>query len=1677
MGGVRGLRSRRLSASRTLAGRLATIAAVVILGVGCAGPTPTVPTIATSTPLPSSQAHASPGSSPATAPSASSQPPDDGTWTSVVPTGLPQTASLTPTEGGIQSVARTTAFVLTSLAGQSALDLAARVVADPPVQFAVTASGASKAILQPTAVLAAATRYRLSLARADGTIEASWTARTAGPLHITDTVPGNTATAVPLDAGVELTFDQAGVTAGAMAKSFTISPATKGDFVAKGRVVAFVPASPLRRATLYTVTVHHGLSLAGTGEVLEKDVTVQFETAASRQTQVRVWLADALVDATPRERAALTLWVDVPEGSSAPKTVAVTAHRLASLDPALAAWRSVTDSPDWTMVAAKQAVPTAGLPLLFSASVPIRQIVDGTHWIQLPRSLPAGWYVVTVTFAGMPRQLVLQITDTATYALATSTRTAVWVQDLRSGHPAIGATATLAGATLAGSANAQGLLVATTPSKVVAGDVTVPLLLVRYQGATTFRPISASSICDGCGGKGSVVGASPDHWWSLLTTDRSEYRRTDTVNLVGVAKHRVSGSVPAAVRLLVLHNGDDGATPILTQTAVPDGRGMYTASFKLVDLPPGGYWVRAMVGTEQTGESWFDVATIRKPAYAITLTTDKHAVISGQAVRTTVGAAFFEGTPVTGVTVHLMVNDTAAATVATDTTGQASAAVLPVIDEGSQVSYPSIDAIPVLPEEGQITGSAPVAVFAGSAFVSLDGTAATKTVSVSGAVNTVAWDRFEQAGVDLSAVDPRGAPRAGAVVQVAVLAHYTMRKASGTEYDFITKRVVTKYDYLDRTFALPAKSVRTGPDGKFRLVVDTTHSAYAYEVTATYADEAGRKVVNSTWINSTSGFLAYPQPWLEAVDGHADTAAYAVGDEIAIRYTAGVKTTSAARYLFVTLQQGLRTAQISSSRVFRTTFTTASVPNIAIAAVRFTGSSFEVVPGLYTARIEPSERTMTVSLTTDKTRYLPGETANVTAQTLDRNGQPVAASVFVRAIDEKLYAMGAATEDDPVPQLYADVPDGVIGSARSHQTPNPSEGGGGGDTTGGGGAGGRTDFRDWLVAKIVRTDATGRATVAIPLADDLTSWRVAATAIDSALNAGATSIKVPVGLPFFVDAVLAPQYLVADRPVVRMRSYGTSLQTGTPVTFVVSSDTLPMTATTVTADAFGSAYVPLPALSAGTHKIRIAGSATVGGENLADTMTRTFTVVASRATQLRTTWSPLTGRASVQAGAGMTHVVLVDAGRGRVVPTLEELAVPDAVRADQELASALANRVLVEQFGLPAVAAPDPNGLDVYRVEDGLAIVSWGSIELDVTALAAMARDPRLTAGNLDPLLSTVAASPDETRARRLLALAGLAALGEPVEDQITAASTQTDLTVEEQVNLALAALEAGDETLAGRLEQQILASHGFRYGQQVRIDPGPDVDAAVTTARLAIVASSLGDPVAAEMDAYVAAHPSPTTLVDLERALAARGWATRVAVVKSSAAITFDGVRQVAALDGSHAAAYDLTPAQASSASIEPVSGTVLVVQTWDAALDAASLKARDGVTMTRTVTPASAIAADDTVIVEFHVTIPPAERSAGWLLVDNVPSGLAPISYLGAVPVEESPAGFVSPTFMDGQRVAFLVGWDPKQSDYTLRYVARVVTPGAYTWETSVLQSTADPAWGLTVAPTTITIRTPGS
>ncbi len=91
-----------------------------------------------------------------------------------------------------------------------------------------------------------------------------------------------------LDTAIEITFDQLGVTAEDFAAHFSIAPAVAGRFEALGRSIAFLPDRPLARSTLYTVTVGRGLPLPGTGEILERDMVIRFETVGKVPSKVTV---------------------------------------------------------------------------------------------------------------------------------------------------------------------------------------------------------------------------------------------------------------------------------------------------------------------------------------------------------------------------------------------------------------------------------------------------------------------------------------------------------------------------------------------------------------------------------------------------------------------------------------------------------------------------------------------------------------------------------------------------------------------------------------------------------------------------------------------------------------------------------------------------------------------------------------------------------------------------------------------------------------------------------------------------------------------------------------------------------------------------------------------------------------------------------------------------------------------------------------------------------------------------------------------------------------------------------------------------------------------------------------------------------------------------------------------
>jgi hypothetical protein len=1698
---------------RGVAIAVGVVVIAVIAGVVATGG-PGGPTVGPSTSPGASQAVAS---ARVTAPSsaAPSEPPEQD-WSAAPLPPYAAVADLRPDRSDAAGITLDTTFTLASLTGADPRTVARRLESDPELSLVVAASPTPTSVtLRPAAPLTAGRTYRFTLRAEDGTVAGSWAFQSRAPLHVVSTLPGDSTTGVPIDTGIEVTFDQDG--AGDLAGYLSISPAVQGRFERHGRTQVFVPTG-LRRATLYTVTIRHGLPVQGTDLTLERDVRFRFETAApTASPTARFHVGRDVLETSPTDRPVIGLQVVLPEKDDGqtikpPTKVDVRVYRFPSLETTLVRMRDFLDAPSWTEWS-DPSVPTTGLRKVLSFTASLRAIpTTADHVIVFPTRLPRGWYLVEVGKAGRKAQAFLQVTDVSAWVTVLSDRTVVWVNDVVRGRAIRGAAVRVAGGSSLGRTGSNGLLVASTPGDLVPSAIESsviqqaaqpsPILIVRARnGHALLVPFDTDRSGSLYRGEWSKEGpARSDGWWSLLSTDRAVYRRDDQVEAWGFLRRRIDGRVPATIDLrLILPVNQDQADPaaVARTAAQPRASGAYAASLSLDGVPLGAYLLEARVDGRVVSRTWLDVGIIRKPAYRVSVVTDRHVVIAGQTVHVTVEADFFDGQPVpaTPFAVRDDYDEATATTATTGGDGRTTSDWTPSLgDQPEGSNWRTVSVTPARPEEGEITSDAAVLVFPSALNLMAEGSVSGSRLVVTGSVHDVDVARLERelsaSGERYGDVDPNGRPIAGARVAVAITELIPVRHLVGYDYDSIAKRAVPRYEFDFRRKPLRTLTVTTRADGTLRISVRVPTPDHEYEVVLTTVDSAGRIERRSTTATRPVEAQSSDLPVFESIVGPRERdLVYRIGEAVRLTMTDGVKplpTGGSNRYLYVVSKQGLRSATVTTSPRFSRRFAASDTPAIFIIGVRFTGRTYTAKADAW-ASFDIRQRRITVALSSDRSSYRPGDVATVTVRTTDEKGRPTPATVTLRAVDEKLFAMGAAQVIDPLGDLYQRVESGIVRLTATHQLPTGGGPEGEGGATGGGGPGGveaRDDFRDTLVFRQLETDASGRATVSFKLSDDLTTWHLSASAVTPSLSAGEGQLMLAVGLPFFVEATIADEYLAADRPVIRLRAFGSALHAGDPVVFTVAAPSLGLAPTRFSGTAFEDVSVPLPSPSVGTQTVTIDATATAqGGAPLADRLVRTFAVVRSRSTTASVVSATVTADLRLPGGPDITTYTFSDAGRGRFVSLLQALVAGEGARVDQALARAIAHDLLVAEFGVdPATQPPatfDPAVYPIGRQENdqgdlvtaGIPLVPYGGPDAELAAKIALVAPDRFDQSYLRDALVTVRDLATTTRELRLAVLAGLAGLGEPVLVDLRSAAGATDLTIRERIDLALGFQAVGDDAAALAIERDLLAQYGQRLGSWTRLRVGMSLDDTVAaTADLALVAAGVGDPVAPSLAAYVDANPARDTIHALDQVGYVERALGRTPSAAAGFAYTVDGQRTVVDLRPDQAFTIALTASQREELKLEPLSGQVAVTASWTEPVDIGSLTADPALRLTRTVTPSGPIPPDRLVVVDLTPTFGILAVHGCYQVVDLVPSGLAPVARTDGWVGDD---GTIGPYSVVGQRVEFCASNDPTALRVTkMRYLARVVTPGDYAWEPAVIQLPDAPQAAAFTPPTRVTI-----
>jgi uncharacterized protein YfaS (alpha-2-macroglobulin family) len=191
-------------------------------------------------------------------------------------------------------------------------------------------------------------------------------------------------------------------------------------------------------------------------------------------------------------------------------------------------------------------------------------------------------------------------------------------------------------------------------------------------------------------------------------------------------------------------------------------------------------------------------------------------------------------------------------------------------------------------------------------------------------------------------------------------------------------------------------------------------------------------------------------------------------------------------------------------------------PNV-FYTVTLLGPKRQMYQAETSVRVSPLPQFLQVSLETDKERYTPGETAQITVKTRNAQGDPISAETSISVVDAALYFL----KEDPTPDIQR-----FFYQRRYNQvsttTSFPQHYPGGLDKLANQL---RQDFRDtagWFPNVV--TDRNGQATVSLRLPDNLTTWRLTARAITLNTEVGSSQKTIQVTKDLLVR-LATPRFL------------------------------------------------------------------------------------------------------------------------------------------------------------------------------------------------------------------------------------------------------------------------------------------------------------------------------------------------------------------------------------------------------------------------------------------------------------------------------------------------------------------------------------------------------------------------
>jgi uncharacterized protein YfaS (alpha-2-macroglobulin family) len=660
---------------------------------------------------------------------------------------------------------------------------------------------------------------------------------------------------------------------------------------------------------------------------------------------------------------------------------------------------------------------------------------------QLPiDGLASGTYLIEATDGTYKAYTVALVTSIAVVERPINGKASLYVADRKTGAPIADSDVSLwAGHALQSSAKtgADGMATlamnATNAKRAQAGGEPENVWILAHHGsdAALVTPWSYG-----------FTGETPNTLAAYIYTDRPVYRPGHTVHIKGIVRQHKDDTLdlPAANTLKLTVTDAENKTVFSKELPV-SGHGTVAADFDLERDAGLGYYTISLGGTSSSpsgGEyddsgyrssgGSFYVEEYKKPEYQVTVKPTVQRVLQGSSITATIEARYFFGEPVANAKVKYVVHTMPHYWWDQDEAGgdDAEADDSGEGDVGEESDYNATEQQEhegILDANGRLTVTVPTSIAAKPQWGSNRDQDYRIEARVTDAANRevaghstvlATYGSFRLMAEPTSYVFKPGDP-----VRVKVTAIDYDSKPVQTAVHLAVS--LTKWDSVTHQRSesqVLSKDAQTGADGTVLvdLPVDSSSSG-DFNVTASAVTPEKRTVEDTTWIWIwNGGGEGYNRSNTQA-QIVADKKSYAVGDTAHLLLVTGLKDSWAVVTAEGDTVQWKQLIHATSESVaFDVPITKLAQPNIVINAVLVHEN--QIVTAHKSLKVPLVERTLNLTATPSKDKYLPGEKGSFDVFAKDAQGHPVEADLSFGEVDEALYSVRPDESGDIVASFY-----------------------------------------------------------------------------------------------------------------------------------------------------------------------------------------------------------------------------------------------------------------------------------------------------------------------------------------------------------------------------------------------------------------------------------------------------------------------------------------------------------------------------------------------------------------------------------------------------------------------------------------------------------------------------------